>query len=318
MEYFFYWRKEMSSKNLILVIVILMIFFLIFMTFSCTARKQDKAPPDSTLNKYRQFSPYTDPGEFAYLYDQLPESLDELCALIKKQLIHPFDLEKYADVIPKSRAYEDRELPTVSLMLKELLKRNENGLTASRKPEERLVVACVHHSMLLASILRFRGIPVRIRAGYAKYIGGQKSIRVTHAVCEVWDDEDGKWILVDPDRQKINFPRHEFEFSYETWNRLRNSRLGKEQYISRYSSVDQAAVHVICLDLSHLIGKEEPYWLDPPIVSHVIEGITDLSEAELQVLDKIAAYLKEPDDHLDEMMSIQEKTPFLLIEKEAL
>jgi len=308
----------MSSKNLILVIVILMIFLLIFMTFSCAARKQEAGPSDSVLNQYLQFSPYTDPGEFAELYNRLPESLDELCTLIKKQLIHPFDLGKYADVIPKNRAYEDRELPTVSLMLKELLKRNKNGLVASRQPGERLVVACVHHSMLLASILRFRGIPVRIRAGYAKYIGSQKGIRVTHAICEVWEDEDSKWILVDPDRQKINFPRHEFEFSYETWNHLRNSNLGNEQYISRYKSVDQATVHVICLDLSYQIGKEEPYWLDPPIVFQIDTGLSDLSEPELQVLDKIAGYLREPDDHLDEMMLIQEKTPFLFIEKEAL
>ena len=308
----------MNSKNLIFIIVILMIFLLVLMTFSCAARKQDDAPPDSTLNKYRQFSPYTNPGEFADLYKPLPESLDELCALIKKQLIHPFDLEKYADVIPKNRVYEDREFPTVSLMLKELLNRNGMGLVESRKPGERLVVACVHHSMLLASILRFRGVPVRIRAGYAKYIGGRNDIRVTHAICEVWDDEYSKWILVDPDRQRINFPRYEFEFSYETWNRLRNSHLGNELYISRYKSVDQATVHVICLDLSYIISKEEPYWLDPPIVFQVATSITDLSESELQVLDKIAGYLKDPDDHLDEMMFIQEKTPFLVIEKETL
>lgn len=306
----------MSSKNLILVIVILMIFLLIFMTVFCAARKQENAPSDSTLNKYRQFSLYTDPGELVDLYKPLPESLDELCTLIKKQLIHPFDLGKYADAIPKNRTNEDQELSTVSLMLKELLKRNENGLVASRKPEERLVVACVHHSMLLVSILRHQGIPARIRAGHAKYIGGQKGIRVTHAICEVWDDKDSKWILVDPDRKRINFPRHEFEFAYETWNRLRNSNLDIEQYISRYNSVNQATVHLICLDLSYLIGKEKPYWLDPPVVSQITKGISDLSEAELQVLDKIAGYLKEPDDHLDEMISIQEKTPFLYFGRE--
>jgi len=301
-----------------LVIVILMIFLLIFMSYSCEAGRQEDIPPESVLNQYLQFSPYTDPVEFAYLYNRLPESLDELCFLIKKQLIHPFDLEKYADVIPKNRAYEDMELPTVSLMLKELLKRNENGLAASRKPEERLVVACVHHSMLLASILRHQGIPVRIRAGHAKYIGGRKGIRVTHAICEVWDKEKSRWILGDPDRNRINFPRKEFEFAYQTWALLRNNHLGNEQYISRYSSVDQATVHVICLDLSYQIGKEELYWLDPPIVFQIDTGISDLSEPELQVLDKIAGYLRNPDDHLDEIMLIQEKTPFLFIEKEAL
>ncbi len=75
---------------------------------------------------------------------------------------------------------------------------------------------------------------------------------------------------------------------------------------------------MICLDLSYLIGKEEPYWLDPPIVFQIKKGVSDLSEKELQVLDKIAGYLKNPDDHLDELASIQEKTPFLFIKKETL
>lgn len=75
-------------------------------------------------------------------------------------------------------------------MLKKLLERNKNGLVGTRKPEERLVVACVHHCLLLALILRARGIPVRIRAGYAKYIGHQKNIRVTHTICEVWDEKN--------------------------------------------------------------------------------------------------------------------------------
>jgi len=306
----------MNLKNAIFIIVILMIFLLIFMTVSCTSGKQEDAHSNSTLDRYSQFSPYTDPGEFASLYNQLPESLNELCVLIKKQLIHPFDLEKYADVIPKNRAYEDRELSTIPLMLKELLERNKNGLVASRKPEERLVVACVHHSMMLASILRSQGVPIRIRFGHAKYIGGQKGIRVTHAICEVWNDDESKWILVDPDRQRINFPRREFEFAYETWTCLRNKNLGNKQYISRYSSVDQATVHLICHDLSCLIGKEEPYWLDPPLVSKIKMGISDLSEAELQVLDKIAGYLKDPDDHLDELALIQEQTPFLHFERD--
>ena len=51
---------------------------------------------------YRQFSAYTDPGEYEDLYTDLPESLVELCALIKAQLINPFaDLEQYLDIIPQ-------------------------------------------------------------------------------------------------------------------------------------------------------------------------------------------------------------------------
>jgi len=287
------------------------ILILFFMVSFCSTKTQADYPSEYVLNKHSQLSQYTDPGEYAYLYNELPKPLDKLCALIKKQLIHPFDVGKFADKIPKDRTFEDRKFPTVSVMLEELLKRDENGLVASREPEDRLVVACVHHSMLFASILRHRGIPVRIRAGFAKYIGDRNDVRVSHVICEVWDNEHSIWILVDPDRQKVDFSRSKFEFAHETWSLLRNNNLGDEHYVSRYGSVDRATVHLLCHDLSYVIGNEEPYWEDPPIVSQINKGISDLSEIELKVLDKIAEYLKESDIYFNDLVRIQSEKPFL-------
>ena len=237
--------------------------------------------------------------------------MEQLCDRIKKQLIHPFDLEKFSENIPRDRVYEDRAIPSVSQMLAELVNRDENGLASSRRPEDRLVVACVHHSMLLASILRHRGIPVRIRAGYAKYIGDDDNIRVSHVVCEVWDRKRNEWFLVDPDRRRVDFPRHQFEFAHETWERLKSRDLNEKHYVSRYSTVDQATVHLLCHDLSYVIGDEELYWHDPPVVGKARAGISALSQDQLQLLDKIAGMLKEPDIHLDELGGIQEEVSLL-------
>ena len=208
------------------------IVFLIALSISgsCSNGEQESQPPKRVLDKHLEFSHYTDPGDFVYLYDQLPESLNEICDLIKKQLVHPFDIKKFGDTIPEDRVYEDRSIPTVAQMLEELIKRDKNGFVSTRQPKDRLVVACVHHSMLLASILRQRGIPVRIRAGYAKYIGDDKNIRVSHVICEVCDTERNTWLLVDPDRQKIDFQRKEFKFAFETWARLRNGNIIKQYY----------------------------------------------------------------------------------------
>jgi hypothetical protein len=285
------------------------------LTAFCTQDIKQTQPPAYVLEKHRQFSQYTDPGKFSYLYYELPESMEKLSELIKKQLIHPFDADKFAYKISEDRMYEGREFYTVSLMLEELLNRDENGLSLSRKPENRLIAACVHHCMLYTSILRHRGIPVRIRNGHAKYIGGRKDVRVTHAICEVWDKDSNNWILVDPDRQKFDFSRHEFEFTHETWNRIRNNNLGNERYVSRYGNVVATTVHLLCHDVSYILGQEISYWLDPPIVSKIKAGISDLSEDELQLLDKISEYLKDPDNHLDELASIQAGTPFLCFEE---
>jgi len=40
------------------------------------------------LDFYRQQSPITDPGEYATLYDNLPDGLHELIAVIQGQMIH--------------------------------------------------------------------------------------------------------------------------------------------------------------------------------------------------------------------------------------
>ena len=287
----------------------------LFIFLYCSSEQSQHHPPKYVLEKHLEFSKYTNPCEYEYLYERVPESLYELCTLIKKQLVHPFDLKKYSGEIPKNRIFEDRKIPTVSLMLSELLKRDESGLSLSRQPENRLVVACVHHSMLLASILRHKGIPVRIRTGYAKYIGDD-ILRVSHVVCEVWNLKDKEWILVDPDRERIDFPRHEFEFAYDTWELIKSRDLDEEKYVSRYGTVDQSTVHLLCHDLSYVIGEEEIYWSDPPIVDKSQSGISSLSEAEFQSLDKIATFLREPDFHLATLTDIQRETYFLQYHKE--
>jgi hypothetical protein len=297
---------QLSTNNLLMASLVTLIIIV-----SCSTQELDCSPSDQALQRYLEYSNYTTPGEFEYLYDNLPKDIENICDLIKIQLIHPFDIEKFGDAIPKERAYEDRSIPTVEQMLKELLARDNKGLVASRKPEDRLVVACVHHSLLLASILRHQGIPVRLRAGNAKYIGDDNRIRVTHAICEVWDDQRKVWFLVDPDRHKIDFDRQEFELASETWHRLRNKNIEKKFYVSRYKSVDQAAVHLVWLDLSYIARTEEPYWNDPPLINKVQKSIEDLSSSELQLLDKIVMLLRKPDQHFEELITVKQNSSSL-------
>ena len=124
----------------------------------------------TVLDFYGNYSHYTNPGKYAYLYKSLPDSLTELCELIKCQFIHPVDLEPYRDIIPPDRHYEDPKFPTAEKLLAGLLELDSNGLTFNRKPENRLIVTCRYHSIFLASILKYRGIPVRVRYGFAPYL----------------------------------------------------------------------------------------------------------------------------------------------------
>ncbi len=116
----------------------------------------------SVLDFYKQYSSFTDPGEYAYLYKNLPDSLPELCRLIKSQFIHPFaELPKYKEQIPKERWNEMEKYPTVKSILEGLLSYDSRGFVKDRKPQDKLVLGCREYAILLASVLKYRGIPAR-------------------------------------------------------------------------------------------------------------------------------------------------------------
>jgi hypothetical protein len=108
----------------------------------------------SVLDFYLQYSSFTDPGEYEYLYEKLPDSLPELCRLIQSQFIHPYaELPKYRDQIPEERWNESLKYPTVQSILEGLLSHDSRGIVKDRKPANRLVLGCREYSVLLASIL---------------------------------------------------------------------------------------------------------------------------------------------------------------------
>ena len=52
----------------------LLIFPALIILFSCDKKVEEHTPSNKALAIYKQYSSYTDPGEYAYLFDTLPES----------------------------------------------------------------------------------------------------------------------------------------------------------------------------------------------------------------------------------------------------
>ena len=69
--------------------------------------------------------------------------------------------------------------PTVQSILKGLLSYDSSGFIYNRKPENRLILGCREYAIVLASVLKYRGIPARVRAGHAGYI--EPGLHVSHA-----------------------------------------------------------------------------------------------------------------------------------------
>jgi hypothetical protein len=62
------------------------------------------------------------------------------------------------------------------------------GLVKDRKPKDRLVLGCREMQFLLASILKHRGIPARVRYGHAPYL--IPGFHTSHTICEVWNEKE--------------------------------------------------------------------------------------------------------------------------------
>jgi hypothetical protein len=118
------------------------------------------------VSPYREVSRFTDPAERAVMLAELPDDIAGVCEVARRQIVHQ-NLRAYYR-IPVSRWAQLTRVwpPVMRHVLQSLAQLPPGRLTTERDPEQRILGACVLESHLLAGLLRHRGIPVRIRAGY--------------------------------------------------------------------------------------------------------------------------------------------------------
>lgn len=269
----------------------------------------------SVLDFYKKYSSYTDPGEYAWLYKNLPDSLPELCSLIKSQFIHPFsELPQYRDQIPEERWNEWlSSYPTVQSIMKGLLTYDSRGFVNDRKPEDRLVLGCREYAILLASVLKYRGIPARIRVGHAPYL--EAGLHLSHAICEVWNETESRWMLVDPGLNMIDFNRDQFDFSNEVWLKMQKGEIDPNLYIAPPNITGLVSIlGKISLDLSSLLGAEFTVAQYAPMLDYCLKNNNHLTTGQIEILNKICKLMNTLDaKNLSELQEIYNKTPEIQI-----
>lgn len=256
------------------------------------------------------YSLYTNPGEFIQLFENLSDSLPELCRLIKAQLIHPVARYRYDKLLPETRQKEDYIFSTVHDILRGLISRNPDGLIESRPPQERLILSCRYHALLLASILKYKNVPSRLRAGFADYLVAGK--KIDHWVCEVWDSDRDKWKLVDSDIflsqfiLQIDFdpcdvPRRKFITAGKAWEMVRNDNANPDDFgIDSWWGISYI-IDQIVRDLECIRNNERVYWDLPEFFHNPIDIWRD---EEFDRFDKYSIWLEEPDSNFGNILSI--------------
>ena len=275
---------------------------------------------DEILDFYKQTSPYTYLGLYQDFASKLPDDIKELAKLQRMQIIHPIIIwnnlqEGWWDDLTKvsktSIVFEDDIFPTAMSMLAELLRRDKN-YSVDRKVEDKIHVTCRGEAVLLASILKAKGIPTRVRSGFAEYLRHDE-IYYDHWITEYYSYDKNRWVLVDADNQwgdtKIDFdlndiPRDKFLFSAEAYLNLRNNKMKENEIVYASDPVTiglPATIRALFYDFHSLMNDEIIFDFVP---RYVLEKNFNLTEDELKELDELANLMLEPDNNFKKLQEI--------------
>ncbi len=275
---------------------------------------------EKILNHYLQFSTYTNPGCYVDFLKSLPDDISELGNLITHQVIHRVTLKngntnansdkKYGDMdrypCHRLRCHDDVFLTSLAMVGK-LLRLDEKGFKKDRAVEDKIVVTCRYVSVLMASILKSKGIPTRCRSGFAPYL--LPDISVDHWINQYWSKKENRWINIDADGffddlnfSQFNIPDDKFDWAAKTWLDIRTGRKDSNKivYAAGQNGLE-AAIRAIFYDFHSLMNNEISYNFQP---SYISGKFGQLTEKELKEIDNLAKLMLEPDKNFEELVKI--------------
>jgi hypothetical protein len=143
---------------------------------------------------YAEQSIITDPGEYKKLYDTLPDDIPSLCRIVQGLILHMHWTEAYGIDLPDERKTEVK-IRQATRQIARILELYDAPLTELRPLEKKIVGTCRDYAALMTSFLRHKGIPARMRVGFATYF--TPGHYEDHYVCQYWNETENRWIIVD-------------------------------------------------------------------------------------------------------------------------
>ena len=193
-------------------------------------------------------------------------------------------------------------------------RRDEKGFTLDRKEEDRLVVTCRFVSILMASILKSKGVPTRVRSGFAPYFNlfGDKS--ADHWINQYWDKKEQRWITIDIDaslEDYIKFDRYDipdgkFDFSADAWVSVREGKVDGKHF---WNAGGFDGLVVIAWELFydfHCLMNSEIIYMHHPEVA-MLDNFNKIKESELKKIDGLARLMQKPDENFEKLREIWNK-----------
>jgi excinuclease ABC subunit A len=275
-------------------------------------------PQPDYLSYYITQSLLSNPGKYTYLFDDLPSDPAGMIQVLQGVLIHKLVVDYY-QVQVSSVQRAEQHLRSVEQRLKRLVELDPAPLSVVRAPSERQVGVCRDFALLLVSMLRHKGIPARMRVGFANYLAPGTQYKSDHWISEYWDGES--WVLVDPQIDDIQREKtritidtlhlqrdKDFYLASTAWLLCRAGRAHSDLFRFSGKWKGMPCIRGNLLHDFQSLNKIElapwDYWDDLGLKAE-----TSLTVNDKTLLDKIASLTGDVDSHFDEMRTLFDELP---------
>jgi hypothetical protein len=255
----------------------------------------------------------TDPGEHAALFDGLPADVPALCQVVQGILLHIFWAERYGVTLSEERKQEVNIRP-VAQKLARIRELDDRPLTIARPLDKKLAGNCRDFSVMLCAMLQHQGVPARARCGFGAYF--LPNHYEDHWVCEYWNADKGRWVMVDAQLDALQ--RQVLEIAFDPCDVPRDQFLvgGKAWHVCRTGQADPEAFGIFDMhglwfirgdlvrDFLALNKVEILPWDGWGLIARRDE---ELSADDVALLDRIAALTLVDDPPFAEVRAIYER-----------
>lgn len=185
---------------------------------------------------YRSQSHVTDPGKYAHLYANLPSDVTSLVAIAQGLVIDKDFTQLYGLALEAAERLGEVDTRYTEDVFEVLFAKDGRPLTEQREPKHRFIGSCRDYALILCSMLRHVGIPARLRFGFATYFSKEPETYSDHCVCEYWNEDEGRWVLVDANidpvvkskigvtANELDLTSDEFVVAADGWRLVRNGK----------------------------------------------------------------------------------------------
>jgi hypothetical protein len=180
---------------------------------------------------YATSGPLTDlTGIDAAVLEPIGRDAVAICMPVHALIVQPDEAQSLGLAAER---FDERNIRPAKAIVRTLLALDPAPLTVARPPEMRVIGTCRHFAVLSCALLRYRGIPARVRCGFATYFQPGKGL--DHWVTEYRDGD--RWVRIDSEVLGTEVGAHpadlrpgEFLSGGEAWSAFRHGTIDAATY----------------------------------------------------------------------------------------